>query len=94
MAKYRKRPVVVEAEQWFPGKEVPGVFMYQPEDAVIGGKGHGEMRFSQGPFPAVTTAHGQVTRVVAGDWIIAEPDGRGYYPCKPDIFAATYEPVE
>ena len=30
-----------------------------------------------------------------GDWIITEMiDGSGFYPCKPDIFEATYEPVE
>jgi hypothetical protein len=28
-----------------------------------------------------------------GDWIIPEPDGIHFYPCKPDIFEATYEPV-
>lgn len=26
--------------------------------------------------------------------MIAEPDGSGYYPCKPDIFAATYKPAD
>ena len=26
MPKYRKKPVVVEAEQWFPGKNIEGVF--------------------------------------------------------------------
>lgn len=26
MAKYRKRPIIVEAEQWFPGKAVDGVY--------------------------------------------------------------------
>jgi len=90
--KYRKKPV--EVEQWFPGKDVPGVFLHQPPDAIIGGRGHGEQRFPQEPYPAVITAHGQVTPVVAGDWIIAEPDGRGHYPVKPDIFEATYEVVE
>lgn len=25
MAKFRKKPIVVEAEQWFPGKEVEGI---------------------------------------------------------------------
>lgn len=89
--KFRKKPVVVDAEQWFPGKEVRGVFLYHPPDAVIGGRGRGEQRFKQEPYFAVTTAHGQITRVAEGDWIIAEPDGRGFYPCKPDIFAATYE---
>jgi hypothetical protein len=75
MAKYRKRPVIVEATQWFPGKQVPGVF---------------DRRDS----PYVITIHGQKTIVMPGDWIITEPDGIHHYPCKPDIFAATYGPVD
>jgi hypothetical protein len=35
--------------------------------------------------------------VSEGDWIIKEPfpsGDRDYYPCKPDIFKLTYEPIE
>jgi hypothetical protein len=33
--------------------------------------------------------------VCPGDWIINEPVNKNeYYPCKPDVFAATYEPLE
>jgi hypothetical protein len=32
--------------------------------------------------------------VCPGDWIITEPDGNGHYPCKPDVFAAKYEPAD
>lgn len=28
-----------------------------------------------------------------GDWIIPESDGEHFYPCKPDVFAVTYEPA-
>lgn len=90
--KFRKRPVIVEATQWFPGLEVPGVFSYQPPDLIVGGTKQEEQRFKQEPYYAVRTAHGEITRIAPGDWIIAEPDGRGHYPCKPDIFAATYFP--
>jgi hypothetical protein len=78
MPKFRKKPVVVEAEQFVigDGPLPPGV--------------HG----AEGGHFYVMTAHNQTVFVVRGDWIIAEPDGRGYYPCKSDIFAATYEPVE
>lgn len=80
--KFRKKPVIVDAEQWFAEKHttVPGV--NQPL------RGDAERRYY------VVTAHGQQAFLEDGDWIIAEPDGRGYYPCKPDIFEATYEPVE
>lgn len=29
-----------------------------------------------------------------GDWIITEMNGAGFYPCKPDVFEATYEPTQ
>ena len=41
------------------------------------------------------TAHaGQTVTLFDGDWIIPEMSGQGHYPCKPDIFAATYEPCD
>jgi hypothetical protein len=84
--KYRKKPIVVEAEQWFPGKYVRGVTeaAYNVEDgkARLSGYGH------------VVTIHGEHAKVVPGDWVITEPDGEHHYPCKPDIFEATYEPVK
>ena len=45
-------------------------------------------------FGRVTTIHGQETDVTVGDWIITEPDGEHFYPCKPDIFELTYDKVE
>ena len=41
----------------------------------------------------VVTIHGQKAYLDRGDWIIAEPDGEHFYPCKPDIFADRYEPI-
>ena len=43
--------------------------------------------------PYVVTIHGQRCYIQAGDWIVPEPDGVHFYPVKPDIFTATYEPV-
>jgi hypothetical protein len=42
----------------------------------------------------VVTIHGQKAYLAPGDWVITEPDGVHHYPCKPDIFEATYEKVE
>jgi hypothetical protein len=78
MPQFRKKPVVIEAELFDPGnRPLP----FADRQACNLGPG--------GWY--VVTAHGQETRIVAGDWIIPEPDGRGFYPCKPDIFATTYE---
>ena len=47
------------------------------------------------PYAWVETIHkGQTVKVEEGDWIIPEPDGEHYYPCKHDIFEKTYEPAE
>jgi hypothetical protein len=86
--RFMKKPIVVEAEQWFPGKRVVGVWGDEGQEMCpcfrVGGAHN---------HPHVMTAHDQIIRLEPGDWIIPEPDGRGHYPCKPDIFAATYEPV-
>lgn len=78
--KYRKRPVVVEASQWFGGSRPAGLRHDQ----------------ETGEFFTVTI-HGQKTPVAVGDWIIVESEQRPFagilaYPCKQEIFAATYEP--
>ena len=91
MAKFRKKPVVIEAEQFLPEQDIwPEGVMNKP-NAICGCTLLG----GDGKNPHVHTAHNrQAVVVVSGDWIIPETDGRGYYPCKPDIFEATYESVE
>lgn len=97
MPRFRKRPIVVDAEQWFPGNGCRGVRDDSPADRggayqlcgcrLVGGKNCGS------PHVHPTRAdHGIL--VDPGDWVIAEQDGSGFYPCKPDVFAATYEPTE
>lgn len=46
------------------------------------------------PILRVTTIHGEEAIVRLGDWVIADGEPGTYYPCKPGIFEATYEPVE
>lgn len=41
----------------------------------------------------VVTAHGRV-RVEAGDYVLTDSQTGDTWPIKPDIFEATYEPVE
>jgi hypothetical protein len=77
MAKYRKKPVVIEAEQWFPGQAVRGVCACTARSG-----------------PHLHTIHeGQSVELAPGDYVIPESDGEHFYPCKPDIFEKTYEPV-
>ncbi|RKX26656.1 MAG: hypothetical protein DRP46_10620 [Candidatus Zixiibacteriota bacterium] len=84
MAKFRRKPIVIEAEQWFPGRDVKGV--HQHFDVGIGSE--------LDSAPHVHTIHkNQMVIIEPGDWIIPEGDGEHFYPCKPDIFEKTYEPV-
>jgi hypothetical protein len=91
MARFRKRPVVVQAEQWHPGAAVPGVLLSEAEDVP---SRSGGVAFTIPPRPYVVTIHNQRAWLAPGDWVITEPDGVHHYPCKPDVFAATYEPAE
>lgn len=88
MGQYVRKPIVVEAEQWFPGKRVPGVHGDQGQPMCpchrVGG-GHDR--------PHVMTAHTQIVHLEPGDWVLPEPNGRGHYPVKDDIFRAMYDPV-
>ena len=44
-----------------------------------------------GEIPVIDTLEG-VSTVSIGDWVIKGVKGE-FYPCKPDIFEATYEPA-
>jgi hypothetical protein len=86
MTKYRKKPVVIEAVQWFEGDQVEGV-----QDLAM----LSEMYFSKSAADGryvVKTLEGMM-QVSPGDWIITGVKGEKY-PCKPDIFELTYEPAE
>lgn len=83
MTKYRKKPIEVEAVQW-TGENEDEVREFSPAahiDAALGVT-----------CLAIDTLEG---RMMAhhGDWIIKGGAGE-FYPCKPDIFRATYEAVE
>jgi hypothetical protein len=88
VAKFIKKPVMVEAEQWWPGKVVEGV-VYEKEYTVEDLDGERIVREDA----YVTTIHGQRAYLDSEDWVITELDGVHHYPCKPDIFAATYAPI-
>lgn len=80
--KYRKKPVVIEAVQW-TGKNANEVARFA-EGKAIAGVFHDCF--------TVQTLEG-VMQARVGDYIIKGVNGE-FYPCKPDIFAKTYEAVE
>lgn len=81
MAKFRKKPVVIEAVRW-DGSNSGEVYRF------IGDEPYGDF---VNEIPIKTLEGTMVASL--GDWIIKGVKGE-YYPCKPDIFDATYEPVE
>lgn len=83
MAQYRKKPVVIEAVQW-TGNMTRVIELVGHDLPTFGPLGQsGSLR--------ITTLEGDM-ECKLGDWIIKGVNGE-FYPCKPDIFAKTYEPV-
>lgn len=82
MAKYRKKPVVIEAIQW-TGDNLKELRQMNGFNAV-----HtcfcGDLK--------IKTLEGIMTASV-GDYIIRGVNGE-FYPCKPDVFEKTYERAE
>ena len=99
MPKFRKRPVVIEAVQlswanWhdicsFLGKVIsrdnPGRDVKTFSDTC----GEPGPDYIELTIPTLEGEH----IAMHGDWIIKGIEGE-FYPCKPEIFKKTYEPVE
>jgi hypothetical protein len=81
VAKFRKKPVEIEAVQW------TGVVT--PELEALFGTRELTIKTSGSPLLQVRTLEGVMTANV-GDWIIQGTRGE-LYPCKPEVFADVYE---
>jgi len=122
MAKYRKKPVVIEATQWFKNgdhpmdyaKDVQGFHDGKPRTFTSQWRKEHQWEgsvvryFRRADVDRDTRCrhcglrmhdHGWIDTPEGGhivcprDWVITGIAGE-HYPCKPDIFAATYEPAE
>ena len=94
MQKFRKKPVVIEAVQ-YTGSSSSTIFIYglinkidieteeQANEIIAECERSGGIN--------INTLEG-IMRASKGDWIIKGVKGE-YYPCKPDIFEATYEQI-
>ena len=87
MAKFRKKPIVIEAVQWQPGTGIEGM-----QQTTLHKDFREPAMTYEGPALMVPTLEGNMF-ALPGDWIITGVNGEKY-PCKPDIFAKTYEAVE
>ncbi|MCP4990555.1 MAG: hypothetical protein GY928_32300 [Colwellia sp.] len=93
--KYRKKPVVIEAFQFTETRA--GYFALWPKwlrDAFNTGRVDNDncslWKSTSGQFFCGTLRY--ECEITFNDWIIQDDEGR-IYPCKPDIFESTYEPV-
>lgn len=87
MSKFRKKPVVIEARHYDGTEECA----YKLIDWIDQAGGDGVLDPDDNAV-CIKTLEG-VMAASPGDWIIRGVQGE-YYPCKPDIFEATYEAVE
>lgn len=92
MARFRKKPVVIEAEQWLRHGETEGKIVRYYRTPKMDGQRNcqhcGVIMHAHGWIDTLEGGH----VVCPGDWIITGVKGEKY-PCKPDVFDATYEPV-
>lgn len=87
----RKLPVAVEAMLWPGGAEAATPVI----DWVLSHDGttcYDDASSPEGEHLAIRTLEGTM-RATPGDWIIRGVKGE-FYPCKPDVFAETYEVIE
>ncbi len=106
MLKYKKKPVVIEAQRWWRNGDHPydvlGSIYTSP------GEGHVVRYFRRPSVPSESRCqecgykfhdHGWIDtledghKVCPGDWIITGIEGERY-PCKPGIFKETYDSAE
>lgn len=91
MPMFRKKPVEIEAQR------LPDAVDGQAQSGLVNDIAEwcdGQLinDAMDGWCILIDTLEGQM-KALPGDWIIKGVKGE-FYPCKPDIFAATYEPVE
>jgi hypothetical protein len=108
--KFRKRPIVILATRWFRNGDHPedAPDAIQAGTKARDYEGRVVRRFRRPDVPGSTHCgqcmspmdqHGWLDTlegghvVCPGDWVITGVKGERY-PCKPDIFAATYEVAE
>ena len=92
MGRYRKRPVVIDAFQWGGGGSNWPHWLTEARPLWSEEQWVPEANATLIAKMMIPTLEGVMT-AYPGDWIIRGIKGE-VYPCKPDIFAATYEVAE
>lgn len=89
MARFRKRPLEVDAVQYTGGNYDEIADFVGPECIYIA---KSVVPATGLPIVQIRTLEGHM-KVSVGDWVIRGVKGE-YYPCKPDVFTRTYDYVD
>ena len=89
MPRFRKKPIEIEARQYLGGTEDCIDLIRWIND---GQNANDKLAFGYNGKIVIPTLEGDHNATV-GDWIIKGIAGE-FYPCKPDIFEATYETLQ
>ena len=91
--KYRKKPVEIEAVRYdgYNSNEI-SKFMDKPVKIECISSAAYEAGMAPPVFCVLIETLEGIMRAMPGDYIIKGVKGE-FYPCKPDIFEQTYEPV-
>ena len=90
--RFRKKPVTVEAMQW-TGNNSPAIASWS--DLAFTVTDDEDREHTDDPEATASVydrLHSTRVLVYTGDWIIKGISGE-FYPCRPDVFAATYDAV-
>lgn len=90
MSKFRKKPVVIDAVQWTGSIEKITEWLQSVAPLLDGCSVELDLKTPPNIVLHIVTLEGDM-RASRGDWIIKGVKGE-LYPCKPDIFQATYDP--
>ena len=94
MSRWRKKPVVIDAWQFMPAgqcEELPAWIDRRWFNDSVDAKADVTTGHRGTPYMLIPTPGGAL-RADLTDWIIRGVKG-DVYPCKADVFAASYEPV-
>ncbi|MGX1840588.1 hypothetical protein [Streptomyces diastaticus] len=82
--KFRKKPVEIQAVQWTEGMSMADLAKFT--------NGLVQLNDVEREFRVYDRLHDTWVSFEYGDWIIRGLQGE-FYPCRPDVFAATYDAV-
>lgn len=88
---YRKKPVVIEAMLYEGVESIPEAEKFVGKSFKIGSASYDGKKYTTAVV-SIETLEGDMY-ISKGDYIIKGLKGE-FYPCKPDIFEATYEALE